>query len=160
MSGRFADSRIPLLRALTDLRQTRTPGTIALYGTIGAALAMVSSVPVCGVVQDQFVRAHHARPTSAVTWAAFQLVPKMYSFVHLVWVSQDPLTDEALFDTRPLWLNHYPARATRFETSRAEFVERATDMNVLVRTAYQGRRWISRYLVRADDGGIVIELRE
>lgn len=159
MSRRFAESRIPMLRALAELQGARTPGTIALYGTIGAALAVVLSVPVCGAVQNELALAHHARPASSVTWAAFQVIPKMYSFAHRVWVSPDPLTDEALFETPSLWLNHYPARATRFETSRAELVERGVDMNVLVRTAYQGRRWISRYVVRVEHGGLVIEVR-
>lgn len=157
-------SRITLVRALADLRRARTPGTIALYATIGATMLLLVTVPVCGPVQDQLARAHHARPSSIVAWSAFQVVPKMYSFGHRIWLSREPLTEFLV--SRPggpgvehetLWVNHYPIRAARFESMRAQIVERGEDVHVLVRSAYRGRSWVSRFVVRVAGRELVLE---
>jgi hypothetical protein len=157
-------SRLLLVRALADLRRTRTPGTIALYAMIGATMLLLATVPVCGPVQDQLARAHHARPSSVATWSVFQVVPKMYSFSHRIWFSREPLTEFLV--TRPggpgvqhetVWVNHYPIRAARFESVRAQIVGRGEDVQVLVRSAYRGRTWISRYVVRVDGDALVLE---
>jgi hypothetical protein len=160
-------SRIPLAGALADLRRARTRGTITLYAAIAATAVLLASVPVCGPVQDQLARAHHARPQSLVHWAAFQVVPKMYSFAHRVWRAGEPITDEALSRAegpglayRTLWLNHYPVRIARFESGRAEIVERGEDVHLLVRTSYRGRRWVSRFVVHVEGGGLVLEALE
>jgi len=165
MSERSRWSRIPLACALADLRRERTRGTVALYVAIAATMILLASVPVCGPVQDQFARAHHARPQSLVHWAAFQVVPKMYSFAHRVWRAGEPITDEALQHAegravRTFWLNHYPARATRFESGRAEIVERGQDVHFLLRTSYRNRRWVSRFVVHVEGGGLVLEAVE
>lgn len=84
----------------------------------------------------------------------------MYSFSHRLWVGPEQHDDdEKLLQAPSLWVNHYPARSTRFETARAAFVETGVDMNVIMRSGYQGRRWLSRFKVRVDHGGLVIELR-
>jgi hypothetical protein len=147
-------SRIPLFHALADLRRARTPGTIWLYSVLAAMFVLVASIPICGGVQNQLARAHHARPLSPATWAVFQLVPKMYSFAHRVLVTDAAMTDDT---PPPVWINHYPARTTRFETERAAFVATGKDIHVLVRTAYQGHRWVSRFVVHPEAGGLVIE---
>lgn len=154
-----------LRRAIADLRRERTTGTVALYLAIGAMMLLVASVPVCGRVQDQFVRAHHARPTSTANWVVFQLAPKMYSFEHRIWLSRELLTEFLV--TRPegpgvdhevTSINHYPIRAARFESMRDEIVRRAEDVYVLVRTVYRGRSWVSRYVVHVDGRELVLEV--
>src|SRR5687768_2274560 len=114
-SGRGSASPILVIRALADLRRARTPGTIALYAAIAAAMLVLATLPFCRLVQDQLARTHHARPSSPVTWLALQLVPKMYSFEHRIWFSREPLTDYLV--SRPggpgvehesMWVNHYP----------------------------------------------------
>ncbi len=167
MSERTRWSRIPLVRALADLRRARTRGTVALYLAIAATALLLASVPVCRPVQDQLARAHHARPQSLVHWAAIQVVPKMYSFWHRVWRAGEPISDGALsgaegpgFPFRTLWLNHYPVRMARFESGRAEIVERGADVHLLVRSGYHGRTWVSRFVVHVDGGGLVLEAVE
>lgn len=155
---------LPVVRAIADLRRARTPGTIALYAAIAMTMLLVVSVSVCGPVQDQLARAHHARPSSVATWSVFQVVPKMYSFAHRIWFSREPLTEFLV--TRPdgpgvehqtIWVNHYPIRAARFESMRGQIVERGEDVHVLVRSAYRGRTWLSRFLVRVDGDALVLE---
>lgn len=160
-------SRIPLVRALSDLRRARTPGTIALYAAIGVTMLLLASVPVCGPVQDQLARAHHARPSSVAAWSVFQVVPKMYSFGHRIWFSREPLTEFLVsradgpgIEHQTLWVNHYPIRAARFESMREQIVERGEDVHVLVRSAYRGRSWISRYVVRVEGPTLVLEPAE
>jgi len=153
---------VPLLRALVELRRERTRGTVALYIAIATAMLMLASVPVCTPMQDQLARAHHARPSSMFAWTALQVVPKMYSFGHRVWYSARPLSDDARpdeldADYRTLWLNHYPARAVRFERGRADVMTRGTDVHLLLRSGYLGRRWITRFVVRVEAGGLVVE---
>ena len=157
-------SRTPLVRALADLRRERTPGTIALYAAIGITMAVIASVPACPALQRQLARAHHARPSSLAMWAGLQVVPKMYSFAHRIWFSREPLTEFLV--TRPegpgvehqtMWVNHDPIRAARFEGSRAEIVGRGEDVYVLVRTAYRGNAWVSRFVVRVDGDALVLE---
>ena len=157
-------TRIALLRALADLRRERTPGTVALYAAIALCGLVVVSVPVCGTTQDQMARAHHARPSSVVSWAAFQLVPKMYSFGHRVWYSREPVTDYLLrrpegpgFELQTLWVNHYPIRTARFESGRKDIVDRGEDVHLLVRSGYQGRRWESRFVVHVEGHDLVLE---
>ena len=162
-SGRGSTSPILVIRALADLRRTRTPGTIALYGALAAAMVLLVTVPLCRPVQDQLARTHHARPSSPATWLALQLVPKMYSFAHRVWFSREPLTEYLV--SRPggpgvehemTWVNHYPIRAARFEGMRAEIASRGEEVHVLVQSAYRGRRWVSRYVVRVDGDALVL----
>jgi hypothetical protein len=157
-------SRILLIQAVADLRRVRAPGTIALYVAIAVTMVLLLSVPVCGPVQAQLARTHHARPSSVATWAAFQVVPKMYSFGHRIWFSGEPLTEFLLarpggpgveYDT--MWVNHYPIRAARFESSRAVIVGRGEDGYVLVRSDYRGRHWTSRFIVRVDGSALVLE---
>ncbi len=157
-------SRILLVRALADLRRRRTPGTIALYTMIGAVMLLLVTVPVCGPVQDQLARAHHARPTSLAAWSVFQIVPKMYSFGHRIWFSREPLTEYLVsrpegpgVEHQTVWVNHYPIRAARFESVRGEIVGRGEDVHVLVRSAYRGRRWVSRFVVHVDGSALVLE---
>ncbi len=157
-------SRIPLVQAIAELRRARTPGTVALYIAIGVVMLLLASVPVSTSMQNQLVRAHHARPSSVPRWVVFQLVPKMYSFAHRVWFSPEPLTEFLV--TRPdgpsvehevTWVNHYPIRAARFESAREEIVRRGQDVHVLVQSGYRGRMFFSRYVVRVDGDGLVLE---
>ena len=157
----------PLIRAIAELRRARTPGTIALYAAIAVTMLLLASVPVCGPLQTQLARTHHARPSSVPAWAALQLVPKMYSFGHRIWFSREPLTEFLLarpegpgVEHQTLWVNHYPIRAARFESQRAAIVERGEDVHVLVKTDYRGRAWISRYVVRVDGEGLVLAPEE
>lgn len=161
-SGRA--SRILLIQALADLRRTRTPGTVALYVAIAATMTLLLTVPFCRTTQSQLARAHHARPSSVATWAVFQVVPKMYSFGHRIWFSKEPLTEFLLsrpegpgVDYQTMWVNHYPIRAARFETNRARAVGLGEDVYVLVRSGYRGARWASRFVVRVEDNGLVLE---
>ena len=158
-------SRIPIVRAVADLRQTRTTGTVALYAAIGVTMLLLASVPVSTRMQDQLARAHHARPSSTANWVVFQVVPKMYSFAHRIWFSPEPLTEFLV--TRPqgpdvenemMWVNHYPIRAARFESQRGEIVRRGQDIHVLVESGYRGRTWFSRYVVHPDGKGLVLEV--
>lgn len=154
-------SRIPLVRAIAELRRERTTGTVALYIAIGVVMLLLASVPFSTRLQIQLVEAHHARPASTPRWVVFQVVPKMYSFAHRVWFSPEPLTDFLL--TQPdvehemMWVNHYPIRAARFESMRDEIVRRGEDVHVLVQTSYRGRTWTSRYVVRVDGAALVWE---
>jgi hypothetical protein len=157
-------SRIPLVQAIADLRRARTPGTVALYVTIGIVMLVLLSVPLSTSMQNQLVRAHHARPSSVARWVVFQTVPKMYSFAHRVWFSPEPLTEFLV--TRPegpsvehemTWVNHYPIRAARFETARGAIVRRGEDVHVLVQSSYRGRAFFSRYVVHVDSNGLVLE---
>lgn len=157
-------SRIPLVQAIAELRRARTPGTVALYLAIGVVMIVLLSVPISTSMQNQLVRAHHARPSSVARWVVFQIVPKMYSFAHRVWFSPEPLTEFLV--TRPegppvehevTWVNHYPIRAARFESVRGEIVRRGEDVHVLVQTGYRGRTWFSRYVVHVDGNGLVLE---
>lgn len=166
MAGRVRrlGSRILLVRALAELRRTRTPGTVALYVAIAATMLLLVSVPVCGPVQNQLARAHHARPSSVASWAVFQVVPKMYSFGHRIWFSREPLTPFLLsrpegtqIEYQTMWVNHYPIRTARFETRRAAIVEAGEDVYVLVRSGYHGRRWTSRFVVHVDGRELVLE---
>ncbi len=154
----------PVVRAIADLRRARTPGTVALYAAIGAAMLLVASEPVCGRLQGELARTHHARPSSTAAWTVLQVIPKMYSFAHRIWFSREPLTEFLV--TRPggpdiphetMWVNHYPIRAARFESMRGEIVERGEDVQVLVRSAYRGRSWVSRFVVRIDGSALVLE---
>jgi multisubunit Na+/H+ antiporter MnhG subunit len=156
-----------LARAIADLRRERTTGTVAIYAALGAMMLLVASLPVCGRVQDQFARAHHARPTSTASWVVFQLAPKMYSFEHRVWFSRELLTEflvtrpqGAGVDNEVSSVNHYPVRAARFEGMRDEIVQRGEDVYVLVRSAYRGRSWVSRYVVRVVGDELVLEVVE
>ncbi|CAN5922687.1 hypothetical protein BH11GEM2_BH11GEM2_36870 [soil metagenome] len=158
---------VELARAIADLRRERTTGTVALYVAIGVMMLLLASLPVCGRVQDQFARAHHARPTSVASWVVFQLAPKMYSFEHRVWFSPEPLTEFLVtrpegpgVDNEVTSINHYPVRAARFESMRDEIVRRGKDVYVLVRSAYRGRSWVSRYVVRVDGRELVLEVVE
>lgn len=154
-------SRIPLVRALAELRRERTTGTVALYAAIGIVMLMLASVPISRTMQNNFVRAHHAQPASTARWVVFQVVPKMYSFAHRVWFSPEPLTEFLI--TQPgvekevQWVNHYPIRVARFESVRDEIVRRGETVHVLVQTSYRGRTWISRYVVRVDGAALVWE---
>jgi hypothetical protein len=155
-------SRIPLVQAIAELRRARTPGTVALYVAIGAVMLVHASVPISTSMQNQLVRAHHARPASVPRWVVFQIVPKMYSFAHRVWFSPEPLTEFLV--TKPdavphevTWVNHYPIRAARFESARGGVVRRGEDVHVLVQTGYRGRTWFSRYVVHVDGNGLVLE---
>lgn len=156
-------SGIPLVRALRELRRERTPGTVALYAAIGVVMLILVSVPFSTSMQNQLVRAHHARPTSTARWVVFQVVPKMYSFAHRVWFSPEPLTEFLI--TRPegppvsevTWVNHYPIRAARFESMRDEIVRRGEDVHVLLQTSYRGRSFFSRYVVHVDGRALVLE---
>lgn len=158
-------SRIPIVQAVAALRRERTTGTVALYVAIGVVMLVLVSVPVSTSMQNNFARAHHARPTSVARWVAFQIVPKMYSFAHRVWFSREPLSEFLV--TRPegpqvehetTWVNHYPIRAARFESMRDEIVRRGEDVYVLVQSGYRGRTFISRYVVRVDHGALVLEV--
>jgi len=111
-------------------------------------------------VQDQLARGHHARPSSLATWSVFQVVPKMYSFGHRIWFGREPFVDDSRAQAPSLWLNHYPIRDARFEHGRADIVGRGESVYLLLRTGYQGHRWESRYVVRVEDGGLVLELLE
>ncbi len=162
-SGRGSASPILVIRALADLRRARTPGTIALYVAIAAAMLLLATVPLCRPLQDQLARTHHARPSSPAAWLALQLVPKMYSFGHRIWFSREPLTEYLLarpdgpgVEHETMWVNHYPIRAARFESMRAEIAARGEEVHVLVRSAYRGRHWVSRYVVRIDGGALVL----
>ncbi|HEY5949423.1 MAG TPA: hypothetical protein VIV40_28205 [Kofleriaceae bacterium] len=164
MAERTFGSRILLFRALSDLRRARTPGTIALYIAIAATMLLLAIVPVCGPVQSQLARAHHARPSSIATWTVFQVVPKMYSFGHRIWFSREPLTPYLLsraggpgIENQTMWVNHYPIRAARFESARDEIAGRGEEVHVLVRSDYRGRSWISRFVVRIEGAGFVLE---
>jgi hypothetical protein len=155
-------SRLPLVQAIAELRRARTPGTVALYIAIGVVMLLLLSVPVSTSMQNQLVRAHHARPSSVPRWVVFQIVPKMYSFAHRVWFSPEPLTEFLV--TRPddvphemQWVNHYPIRAARFESARDEIVRHGEDVHVLVQTGYRGRTWFSRYVVHVDGNALVLE---
>jgi hypothetical protein len=163
-AARGSGSRIPVVRALAELRRTRTPGTVAMYAAIAATLLLLAMVPLCGPLQSALARNHHARPASLATWVALQVVPKMYSFEHRIWFAREPLTEYLV--TRPdgpgvehetMWINHYPVRAARFESARATITERGEEVHVLVRTSYRGRRWLSRYVVRVDGSALVLE---
>lgn len=143
---------VPLFAALRDLRRQRTPGTVALYAVIGSLMLLLAMVPVCGPLQDQLARSHHARPSTIAAWPVLQVVPKMYSFAHRTWTSAQPEADGP-----SLWINHFPARAMRVERGREEFVQRGVDRHLLVRSAYRGRRWVTRFVLRVRDGGIVVE---
>jgi len=116
-------------------------------------MLLLATVPVCGPMQDQLARSHHARPSTIVAWPLLQIVPKMYSFAHRTWTSTQPHVD----DGASLWINHFPARAMRVERGREDFVERGTDRYLLVRSAYRGRRWVTRFVLHVRDGGIVVE---
>ena len=106
---------------------------------------LLGTVPVCGPMQDQLARSHHARPSSIALWPLVQVVPKMYSFAHQTSTSSTNGTpDEGV----TVWLNHFPARAMRVERGRQAFVERGHSRYLLVRTAYRGRRWVSRFILR------------
>src|SRR5258706_3690644 len=109
-------TRLPLIQ--------RTPGTVALYLAIAATALLLVTMPLCAPVQDQLVRAHHGRPSSVATWTVFQLVPKMYSFAHRVDERTEPIADPTPTAT---WVNHYPIRAVRFETARADAIARGSD---------------------------------
>ena len=94
----------------------------------------------------------------------FQLVPKMYSFGHRIWFSREPLTeymlsrpDAAGAEVETMWVNHYPIRAARFESSRAAIVARDEEVHVRVRSDYRGRSWVSRFVVRIAGSGLVLE---
>jgi hypothetical protein len=157
-------SRVPLLRALAELKRERTRGTVALYAALAVTMLVIASVPVCTPMQDQLARVQHARPSSLLAWAPLQVVPKMYSFGHRVWYSAQPLGDDAIpvdddASYRSLWANHYPARAVRFERGRADVIERGTDVHLMLRTGYHGRRWITRFVVRVDAGRLAIEVK-
>jgi hypothetical protein len=163
-TARWSASRILLVRAVADLRRARTRGTIALYVAIASMMLLVASVPVCGPIQTQLARAHHARPSSAATWAVFQIVPKMYSFGHRIWFSREPLTEYLLarpdgpgVEHETMWVNHYPIRAARFEGARADIVGRGEEVHVLVRTDYRGRHWLSRFVIHVDSNALVLE---
>jgi hypothetical protein len=154
---------VPVLRALAELRRARTPGTVALYAAIFVAMAVVASVPACPALQRELARTHQARPSSLALWAGLQVVPKMYSFAHRIWFSREPLSEFVVMRGDPgveretMWVNHSPIRAARFEGSRAAIVEHGEDVEVLVRTAYRGRSWVSRFVVRVDGDGLVLE---
>jgi len=151
------------VRALADLRRTRTPGTVALYAAIGLAMAVIVTIPACPGLQRQLARVHHARPTSLAAWAGLQVVPKMYSFAHRIWFSREPLSEFLVLHGAPgvehetMWVNHSPIRAARFEGARADIVRRGEDVQVLVRSAYRGRSWVSRFVVRVDGDALVLE---
>ena len=160
-------ARIPLVRALADLRRARTRGTVALYVALGLTMAVVASVPACPALQRQLARAHHARSSSLAAWAALQVVPKMYSFAHQIWFSREPLSEFLVtrrggpgVEHETEWVNHDPIRAARFEGSRAAIVARGEDVHVLVRTSYRGRSWTSRFVVRVDGDALVLETVE
>jgi hypothetical protein len=145
---------VPLLAALRDLRRERTAGTVVLYAAIGAVMLLLVTVPLCGPMQDQLARSHHARPSTIVVWPLVQVVPKMYSFAHRTWSSAVP--DDAAAPS--IWVNHFPARQMRVERGREDFVERGEDRYLFVRTAYRGRRWVTRFVLRVQGGGIHVEL--
>ena len=91
----------------------------------------------------------------------------MYSFAHQIWFSREPLTEYLVtrrggpgVEHETEWVNHDPIRAARFEGSRAEIVARGEDVHVLVRSAYRGRSWISRFVVRVDGDALVLEAVE
>lgn len=134
-------------------RRVRTPGTVALYLAIAATALLLVTMPLCGPVQDQLARAHHGRPTSVATWTVFQVVPKMYSFVHRVDERTEPIADPTPNAT---WFNHYPIRAVRFENARADAVARG-DTYFLFYSGYQGARWTSRFVVHVHGHDLVVE---
>jgi hypothetical protein len=160
----MAASRIPIVRAIAELRRERTTGTVALYITIGVVMLVLASVPVSSSIQHQLARAHHARPSSVSRWVVFQIVPKMYSFAHRIWFSPEPLTDFLVerpdVEHEMQWVNHYPIRAARFESMRGEIVRRGEPVHVLVRSAYRGRTFVSRYVVRIDGQSLVLEAEQ
>lgn len=145
---------VPIVDALRDLRRQRTPGTIALYVVIGAVMLLLATLPVCGPLQDQMARSHHAR--ASALWPLVQIVPKMYSFAHRTWTSEQPINSDA----PSVWLNHFPARVMRVERGRADFVTRGVDRYLLVRSAYRGRRWVTRFVLRVRNDGISVETLE
>lgn len=146
--------KVPVLAALRDLRRQRTRGTVAFYAVIGTLMLLLAMVPVCGPLQDQLARSHHARPSTIAAWPLLQVVPKMYSFAHRTWTSAELAS---LDEGRSLWINHFPARAMRVERGREDFVDRGVDRYLLVRSAYRGRRWVTRFVLHVRDRGIVVE---
>lgn len=138
-----------------------------MYVAILGAMLLVATLPRCTPLQAQLARAHHARPSSLAAWIAVQALPKMYSFGHRVTLSGEPLTAYLLdrpggpgVEHESMWVNHYPVRAARFESARAAIVERGEELHVLVRSAYRGRRWVSRFVVRVDGRGLVLQAVE
>lgn len=149
-----ADSRLPIVRALARLRRRPDGASVALYGFFGVLLAVAMALPMCRPLQRELMEAHHLRGRSAPSWALVQLVPKMYSFGHRVWLSEAPLTDFLLerperipFEYQSAWVNHYPARLARFETLRAEVGERGATVHVLLRSRYRGLEFETRFQV-------------
>lgn len=157
-------SRLPIASALARLRRRRDGATVGLYAFLGVLLTVALAVPVCRPLQRELMAAHHLRGRPAATWALVQLVPKMYSFGHRVWLSEEPLTDFLLerpgripFAHEQTRVNHYPARLMRFESLRDQVGERGAAVHVLLRSRYRGLDFQTRFRVVPEGGRLWIE---
>jgi hypothetical protein len=92
----------------------------ALFIYAGVAIGTFGS----SRVQHALILNTHFRPTSTFAWVFLQPAPKMYGIANRVWVRNiPPLSVHSIavpFESRSVWVNHYPARYARFDGERQQ----------------------------------------
>lgn len=159
--------QVPLVRALRDLRQGERPGTALVYLALTLLAFVALATPLSRGLQRELMEAHHMRPQPLPRWVALQMFPKMYAFAHRVWFSLEPMTEYLAtreapppFEVETAWINHYPARVTRFEGRRAEIARLGVTSHIFVRSTYRGASLATAFEVRLSDGRVHIRRRE
>ncbi len=126
------------------------PITIGFYALIATAALIGFATPVSPALDRALMRAHQLRPASTGEWLALQALPKMYSFAHRAWYSEEPIEPTATPPGEAVWVNHYPARLLRFDHARAMVVRYGYAPHLLLRSSYRGVELSSALTVRID----------
>jgi hypothetical protein len=138
---------------LERLRQSRDRTTAAFYLLIMAAAVFIAVMGISANGQTLIMKKFHLRGISYPHWAVLQFVPSMYHFSNELWISRQPLTEQAIAgsaalpaETLHLWVNHFPLNFVYFSLTHRTFFDKGYRY-VALRSVYRDHQLITVYRV-------------
>lgn len=140
----------PLEQSLRLLRKNPEPWTVLFYAALMGMIVCVASINFVPAMQKQAMRKFHYKLSPFYEWAAWQLIPSMYSFHNEILLSPSMLVSDFSLpldkDVLRLSVNHYPMRIVTYSLSRSQLFVRMP-FYVYLRSSFRDQSIVSSYSV-------------
>lgn len=140
----------PLEQSWNLLRKDPQRPTMIFYAVLLALMMCLVSIHFFPQAQKQAMRKFHYTPRPFYEWAAWQLIPSMYSFHNEILLSPRMLVSDFILpvdrDVIRMSVNHYPLRIATYNLSRSQLFVRMP-FYVYLKSSFRDQTIVSSYSV-------------